>query len=200
MKTFDVHIEGVTPLLIHRFTEKAQQPDNTRAILIQPRDPRREAEELAYIDEEGHYYFSGFAIPAAMGSAGAAHKTTGSRRTLRFVVPSAVSMTSDTVTILQGEEPAASFEVDSRPVTIPSTKGKIMRHRPRWNKWNAAFNLQVDDQLLGPEMAHQLLTEAGLSYGIGDFRPQCRGPFGRFRVTRFEEVRDAGELWANDAA
>jgi hypothetical protein len=37
-------------------------------------------------------------------------------------------------------------------------------------------------------MAQQLLTEAGQSIGIGDFRPEKRGPFGTFRVIKFKET------------
>ena len=96
-------------------------------------------------------------------------------------------MTTDTVTILNGSGPAKDFEVDSRPVTIPATKGRIMRHRPRFDQWGAKFDLMVNDAQLAVETAHLLLTEAGQSIGIGDFRPEKRGPFGTFRVTAFDE-------------
>ena len=106
---------------------------------------------------------------------------------MKFIVPSAVRMNSDSVTILNGAGPAKEFEVDSRPVTIPATKGRIMRHRPRFDCWGAKFDLVVNDNLLGIDDAHRLLTEAGEYIGIGDFRPEKRGPFGCFRVTSFEE-------------
>ena len=34
----------------------------------------------------------------------------------------------------------------------------------------------------------KLLQEAGQSIGIGDFRPEKRGPFGTFRVVKFDEA------------
>lgn len=188
MKTISVIIEGISPLLIHRFGEDAESARPTRRIEATTRDPRTEATKAAYIAPDGTYYFSGAAIPACMGNAGASHKATGTRRTLRFVVPSAVAILDDAITILEGEEPAKNFEVDGRPVTIPATKGRIMRYRPRWNKWAASFDMLLDENLLSPEMAQQLLTEAGLSIGIGDFRPEKRGPFGRFRVTSWRET------------
>jgi hypothetical protein len=61
-----------------------------------------------------------------------------------------------------------------------------MRYRPRFNDWGARFVMHVDDELLSLEMAHQLLSEAGQSIGIGDFRPEKRGPFGRFRVVEWK--------------
>lgn len=186
MQTVQVEIRGVTPLLIHRFGEEAEQQKKSRRIEMKQRDPREEAQRNAYIATDGTYYFSAFAIPNAMGSAGANHKATGTRKTLRFVVPSAVRMAKDTVTILNGVGAAKTFEVDSRPVTIPATKGRILRHRPRFDVWGARFEFLLDDELLSADMAHQLLNEAGTSIGIGDFRPEKRGPFGTFRVVKFE--------------
>lgn len=189
MKTVQVDIRGMTPLLIHRFGESAEVGKATRRVIVdQERDPRAEAEKVAYINEDGTYYFNAFAIPGAMGSAGASHKMRGSRKSLKFVVPSAVAVETDRIVILNGSGPAKNFEVDARPVTIPATKGRIMRYRPRFNEWGATFRLRVNDDLLGIENAHQLLSEAGQTIGIGDFRPEKRGPFGTFRVTRFEEV------------
>lgn len=189
MKTIDVEIVGVTALLIHRFGEQAEAGEATRRIVVDTRDPRTEALSHAYVAPDGTFYFSAFSIPNSMSSAGSNHKLKGSRKTLRFVVPSAVMVTSDVITIMNGHGgPAENFEVDSRPVTIPSTKGRIMRHRPRFNQWSARFSLLLDDKQLSVDMASQLLTEAGLSIGIGDFRPEKRGPFGRFRVAKFEPV------------
>jgi len=191
MKTIEIEIRGITPLLIHRFGEQSEQAKKTRRIEVQNRDPREEATKNAYIARDGTYYFSAFAIPNAMGNAGTNHKATGTRKTLRFVVPSAIRMSSDTITILNAEGPAKGFEVDSRPVTIPATKGRVMRHRPRFDQWGARFTFVLDDELLSVDMTQQLLTEAGQSIGIGDFRPEKRGPFGTFRVTKFKEVSAA---------
>ena len=187
MKTIRVEIRGVTPLLIHRFNEQAEQGKATRKMITGSADPREEATKNAYIAKDGSYYFNAFSIPRSMSNAGANHKLKGSRKSLRFVVPSAVRMTTDAVTILNGKGPADHFEVDARPVTIPATKGRVMRYRPRFDQWGAEFTLQINDDLLAVETAHQLLNEAGLSIGIGDFRPEKAGPFGTFRVVLWEE-------------
>ena len=190
MKTIDVEIRGNTPLLIHKFAEQAEQGKATRRVMVDSTNPRDEATKNAYIAQDGTYYFNAFSIPATMANAGVNHKMRGSRKTLKFVVPSAVRMESDTVTILDTSgTPAKSFEVDGRPVTIPATKGRVMRYRPRFDQWGAKFRLILNDQMLSSEDAHRLLNEAGESIGIGDFRPEKRGPFGTFRVTKFEEMK-----------
>lgn len=190
MKSIEVEIRGVTPLLIHRFSEGVEQGKATRQIKVDTENPRDAARRVAYIATDGTFYFSAFCISSSMGNAGSNHKMRGSRKSLRFVVPSAIRMNTDAITIMNGEGPAKDFEVDSRPVTIPATKGRVMRHRPRFDQWGAVFTLTVNDDLLSVEMAHQLLNEAGLQFGIGDFRPEKRGPFGTFRVVRFEEIAD----------
>lgn len=186
MKTIEVEIRGTSPLLIHRFAETAEQAKATRRVQVDTVDPFEEAKKNAYIAQDGTYYFSAFAIPNAMAAAGSNHKMRGSRKTLRFIVPSAVRMQTDTVTVLNGAGPAQRFEVDARPVTIPATKGRIMRYRPRFDCWGARFSFLLNDMMLSVEDAHRLLSEAGEFVGIGDFRPEKRGPFGTFQVTHFE--------------
>lgn len=187
IKTVRVRIEGVTPLLVHRFGDQAEMSKSTRKIEATNTDPREEAKRAAYIAGDGTYYFSAFAVPRAMAASGANHKMRGTRKTLRFVVPSAVRVNTDTITILSGDGPAKLFEVDARPVTIPATKGRVMRYRPRFNQWAAEFEVEIDESQVSIETAHQLLAEAGRSIGIGDFRPEKSGPFGQFRVVRFEQ-------------
>lgn len=192
VKTVNVTITGISPLLIHRFTEQSQQQGTSRKTLVQSViDTREVALNGANRRPDGTHYINSFSIVNAMGSAGSNFKMKGSRKSVKFIVPSAVRIqTIDcTTTILVKGEPATdtSFEVDARPVTIPATKGRIMRYRPRYENWSMKFELGILDDLLDLPLAHQLLTDAGVQIGIGDFRPEKRGPFGTFRVTSWEE-------------
>jgi len=192
MKSVEVVCRGITALLIHRFGEAAETSGKTSKIMVSNYDPREEATKAAYINpEDKTFYLSAASIPGTMAGAGASHKMKGSRKSMRFIVPSAVLMMSDTITILDHDlKPHVDFEVDSRPVTIPATKGRVMRHRPRWNKWKIKFVFQIDDTLMSLDSAQQLLTEAGQSIGIGDFRPAKFGPFGRFLVESWKILED----------
>lgn len=126
-----------------------------------------------------------------MTNAGKNHKLKGSRSSVRYTVPAAVFMTSDILIICNGDgkTPAKDYEIDSRSVVNPSTKGRYMRHRPRFEKWSMNFTLRLTG-LLPEDFCHKLLNEAGEQQGIGDFRPNCRGPFGTFRVTRWENSKE----------
>lgn len=188
MKTITVEIRGMTALLTNRFTEEAEVRKTTRAAVVMERNPREEATKAAYINKDGTFYFPTTYILAAMTNAGSNHKMKGTRRTLRFVVPSAVRAVGETVTILNCDGPAKNFEVDARPVVIPATKGRIMRYRPRFEEWGAKFDLTYNEKILTAENIQMLLEEAGRDYGFGDFRPEKRGPYGTFRVVKFTEV------------
>lgn len=191
MKTINVGIEGVSPYLMCRFSDASSQEKKTRKVEVNDADPRSKALEVAYVNpDDGTFYFSSASITGSMANAGKNHKVKGTRGSLRFVVPGAVRPLEPGITILDlNGKPATTFEVDARPVTIPATKGRIMRYRPRFDKWAAKFDLVVNDDLISPSMVHQLMNEAGVSVGIGDFRPSKAGPFGTFRVIHFEELR-----------
>lgn len=192
MKRFNVKIEGDTSLLQHRFGEDAEANSgkSTRRVLIQDETPRQAAEKVCYRDAEGRFYFPGAAIGRLLREAGGAHKQRGSRKSLKYVVPAAVLVLHDAVIITNGDgKPAKDFEVDSRPVVIPSTKGRVMRHRPRFDKWGASFDIRINETVLPPDVVHHLLTEGGEQIGIGDYRPEKGGPFGTFRVVKWEEAK-----------
>lgn len=188
-QTFSAGIRGISPLLQHRFGEAAQQSGSSRTQLVEDLTPREAAERAVYRDEKG-FFFPGAAISRMLREAGSGHKMKGSRKSVKYIVPAAVIVEQDTIPILNGDgrSRAKDYEVDSRPVTIPATKGRIMRHRPRFDEWSADFSLIVDTEVLPDTLIHQLLAEGGSRIGIGDFRPEKGGPFGRFQITNWKKA------------
>jgi hypothetical protein len=86
-----------------------------------------------------------------------------------------------------GGEPA-EWEVDSRPIVNPSTKGRRLTHRPRFDRWRVTFTLEVDAAMFDPKFVRQLVDDAGTRIGLGDFRPDRKGPFGKFKVVRWDVI------------
>lgn len=188
IKTIEIQIVGVTPLLVHKFDESAEQSKSTRKVIQDHGTPREQAEKVVY--KNGDFYFPGTWIAGSITEAGGSHKLRGSRKSAKFVVPAAVRIGETEIYILNGDGKSRvkDFEVDSRPVTIPATKGRVMRHRPRFDCWSAKLTAKINVDLLPEDFVHQLFNEAGEQQGIGDFRPNKRGPFGTFRVTSWKEI------------
>ncbi len=79
------------------------------------------------------------------------------------------------------------WKVDTRPVRIPATGGRILAHRPMFDDWSLKFVVDLDVSILGPKLMRQIVDDSGKRIGLGDFRPQTKGPFGRFVVDRWSE-------------
>jgi hypothetical protein len=197
MKLVDVWIEGTNALLQHRFTEGAL--DSTRKafrrVQIVEETPRSIAERACYRDHDGQLYFPGAAIARLLREAGSAHKQRGSRRSLKYIVPAGISVVDDAISLFKKDRSTriTDFEVDARPVTIPATKGRVMRYRPRLDEWTARFHLRINEDVLSPTITRQLLSEGGQQLGIGDYRPERGGPFGTFAVVSWTEVEPAAK-------
>lgn len=189
IKTVEIEVTGVTALLVHKFDESNEQAKSTRKVIQDHGTPREQAEKVVYKSADG-FYFPGTWLAGSITEAGGNHKLRGSRKSAKFVVPAAVRIVESEISILNGDgkSKVKDFEVDSRPVTIPATKGRVMRHRPRFDCWSAKATVKINEDLLPEDFVHQLFNEAGEQQGIGDFRPNKRGPFGTFRVTSWQEI------------
>src|SRR5882672_2392732 len=186
----EVEIIGTSPMLQNRFSEEFGIEKGTRTIIQQRGTPREQADKIVYRDTENKFYFPGTWIVGSLRESASNHKLRGSRKSAKFIVPAAIRTLEVDIVVLNGDgSPIKNFEVDSRPVTIPATKGKIMKHRPRFDVWSAKFNLIINIEMLEESFVQQLITEAGQSQGIGDFRPNKCGPFGCFRVTSWKPIK-----------
>jgi len=185
-----VSIEGVTPLLMNRFTEEAEVKvsSGTSAIHLGNKGtPREQAAKKTYSDDKGNLYIPGPNIFACIIEAGKFHKAGKSKVTTKksSLIPAGMALL-EIICPLETKD----FEVDSRSVVIPATGGRIMAHRPRLDKWGLSFTLEVDDSMFAPELVRQIVDDAGRKVGLGDFRPDRKGPFGKFVVTGWNVEKD----------
>lgn len=82
------------------------------------------------------------------------------------------------------------YEIDVRRGVNKTTKGAQAIVRPRFDDWKFRVTMEIDesDANLTASKAKELFQKAGKMIGLADFRPTCRGPFGRFRVAEWKEV------------
>lgn len=183
----NVTIEGVSPLLMNRFTEAAElavSGGTSRVQVGKKGTPREQAEPKLYRDAKGQLFIPGPNIFSCLIAAGTFHKAGKSKVTTArtSLVPAGLAVLE--LACLLG---TSKWEVDSRSVVIPSTGGRIMCHRPRLDEWHTTFTLDLDTEMFAPKFARQLVDDAGKKIGLGDFRPQRKGPFGRFVVKQWTE-------------
>lgn len=75
-----------------------------------------------------------------------------------------------------------SWQVDTRSVRKPGSRERMICYRPRFDDWSLGFDLLVDRDLIDPDLVAAVIEAAGQRMGIGDFRAERGGPFGRFRI------------------
>lgn len=188
METVNVEISGRTPLLLRRFTDEAamQATDGNSAAIktSNGKTPRQQAEENLYLDEEGNICVPQPNMFRSLIDAGKFFKAGKSKVTTQksSLVPSAIELEGVTYRLEHDED----WTVDTRPVRIPATGGRILRHRPMFNDWKLRFVLRYDPKIMSKELVRDIVDAAGTRIGIGDFRPDCKGPYGKFVVTKWE--------------
>lgn len=78
-----------------------------------------------------------------------------------------------------------TWEVDIAQGRNPNGGEAVCIIRPRFDEWSFDLTLSVDQRQIGVAVIRDLVDIAGNRVGLGDFRPKCKGTFGRFSVTRW---------------
>lgn len=181
----DCTITGLSPLLIHAIPVGVLFPDATTAAVNsgEKKTPRQQAEGSLYVGVNGKPVVPAANVYKSIIEAGRFHKTGKRQITTRdqSLVPSGVWIEESEIEI-QSPEPWA---VHSKMVTNEATKSKVPSHRPRWDKWSLSFTLNVDTAEFAENLVRTLVNDAGRKIGIGSHRPERKGPFGRFSVTKW---------------
>ena len=75
---------------------------------------------------------------------------------------------------------SAGGYIDTRAVVVNNSR--LMRTRPVFPAWSVDFALMFDPTILQKDQLVSAAETAGRLVGIGDYRPNCGGHFGRFSV------------------
>lgn len=184
----EVTIEGVTPLICNKFTDEAAQKATNgsrgSAAASDRGTPREQAEPKLYIGLKGKPTIPQPNLLRCLVEGGRFHKAGKSQLTT-----ARSSMLYSCLAIDGAEfeiEHKEPWRVDTRAVVIPSTRGRILCHRPMFDDWRLTFTIVLDTHILSHKLLRQIIDDAGQRIGLGDFRPATKGPYGRFKVVSWE--------------
>ncbi len=182
LKTVKIKIKGTAPLLMHKFSMKAQKQiadkqqgkaKNKKA----PKDPKAEFEAAIYYmpGSKNKYGFPASAFKKAAISA------------CRYVdgvtmthAKGAFHVLSDLVEIKIKGKPI--MREDTVRIGGFGSKVTDLRYRPEFRNWKCELVIRYNTSAITPEQIAHLLNVAGFSIGIGDWRPEREGSFGMFEV------------------
>ena len=187
---FKIKWQGKTPLLCNRFTDEAQLKATSGigiASVGNMKTPYAQAEEKLYIGHDGKPMIPQPNVFRCIIDAGKFFKNGKSKVTTlsSSLIPACVEVEGIEFPIAHKEP----WEVDTRAVRIPSTGGRILCHRPKFNDWALSFEATLDTELMSKELFRDIIDSAGRRIGLGDFRPDRKGPFGKFVVVSWKESK-----------
>ena len=192
MGKIEVEIKGLSPLLMH--SPKAMLIESETKVKSAKKTISKddEAEQGAYRTSKGFLYVPSTAIKGAMLNACSFKKI--KKYSLKPFVAGGVIIPQEELDLLTYKnKPIRDYLIDSRTVVIPSTQGRILKHRPKIPEWKLCFTLEYDEKVIGNtkediEIIKEVLSDAGNRIGILDFRPQKSGSFGRFEITKWKVI------------
>jgi len=170
VKKLKATIQGKSPLLMHAY--KGAEPSD-----LKNRTPQEQAEFHTYRNSKTRELYLPVENLMRALIAGAAYSKGKGRASLQKTV--AAGLFIEELHIGLGTD---TFVVDTRGVVIPATRGRVERHRPRLDEWSGSFTVVYDEDLLSETNVKKILSDTGALVGLGDFRPERKGPYGRFSV------------------
>lgn len=189
MYTIDVKVVGDAPLMQHQFPMpeyKDMGKGGTKH--TGAKDYTEEWREYLYLTSDNQIYQPASHFEGAMVKSAVNFKITGKRgKTYKDLFRAAVFVHPEE--ILHGIKGPATLDTDGdaplyldlRPVVVQ--RSRVVRIRPTFSPgWKLEFEIEVLDDQIAPQLVQDILTHAGKTVGIGDFRPK----FGRFSIAHFE--------------
>jgi len=179
----DVPIEGITPVIVHKWSEKAKgimaeaQGGSKVRAKREPKVPQAEAEAALYRLPDGTPGFPATAFKAA--SVGAVRLFQGITMTATKAALFIHGEGPDQLVVLEGE-------MAMRQDTPRNATGVAdLRYRYAFWPWSTVLHVEYLPALIDEESAVRLI-DAGGNGGVGDWRPSApkssTGTFGRYRV------------------
>ena len=182
METFVLTIRGTKPLLMNNPTSMRPSDVTTTRADRKP-TPEDEAKAKAYWCD-GQLAFPANAVRSALLNASVGHKI--GRRSAKAVLAGAII---DVLSPSGGEwllltdhdgRPLTTYEIDLRRAVVQ--RNAVLRARPRLDQWQARVAIIYDPEFIQEKEIEIFVKRAGITVGIGDWRPEKNGTMGRFEI------------------
>ena len=176
IERFVIPIVGDSSLIMHKWSEKAKKEMLDKQMKVakggrEAKDPERDFQECIYYDTDGDYAFPSVAFKNAAVSA--CRFTDGTKMT---VARGAFHVEGEFVKV---ENSAPVPREDMVRVGMGTAD---IRYRAEFPNWKANIRVSYNKRALSREQIVNLFNLAGFGVGVGEWRPEKNGSFGRFHV------------------
>jgi hypothetical protein len=194
IKTVEIEVTGISPLVVNKWSNKSiiQIKEKQEHLQISPRkarNPKQECEDaIYYIDKAKTRY--GFKIMGFKRSMVEASTCVPEKKISKALVMRNITIADyllpDTPTMDLVEIKSSTPKMLTSNVTLGSGVGDL-RYRPIFKKWSATLPFEYNETIISKQQILQLLALAGHHVGVGEWRNDKGGIYGRFMVTNHLE-------------
>lgn len=196
LETVEINVIGTSALVVHAWSEKALR---AMADKQQKRAASARAAKVPFDDFAGSLYWlserpekpteadieaATFGFPSIAFKSAAVTACTSTGAITKVAARQAFHVVGEMVQII-GPPPAMREDVCRVGMGVAD-----LRYRGQFDPWGARVPVQINTAVISAEQVVNLFALAGFAVGVGEWRPERDGGFGRFRVAA------AGELEA----
>lgn len=176
IERFNIQVVGDSPLIMHKWSEKAKKEMLDKQMKVakgarEAKNPEQDFLDCIYHHPDGGYGFPSVAFKNAAVSA--CRFTDGTKMT---VARGAFHVEGEFVKI-EGGEPTPREDM----VRVGMGTADI-RYRAEFRHWEATIPVAYNKHTLSIAQIINLFNLAGFGVGVGEWRPERDGQFGRFHV------------------
>jgi len=191
MKIYEIKIKSLCAMLHHGSQavgmEKTTGKKKGGEALLGDSD---EWKKTIYFKESIGVYLPAMVFEACVVNAAKQFKVTG-RQTATKYVQGGLFCIDEFLPFFVDGKPIKTLDdprikIDVRTVKNPSTKGRNVRYRAKFDEWESKFRFMVTtDDYLRTDLLKEIVSYAGNFVGVDDYRPR----FGRFDVVSLKEAK-----------
>lgn len=175
--TIRIKIVGDSALICHAWSEKAKKQMRDKQMKVakgakEAKDPKRDYEDSLYPHPQGGYGFPAVGFKSSAVSA------------CRYVEDLKMTELRGALHIV-GDLVKIDGKPEMREDMVRIGMGTAdIRYRGQFPKWSAELIVQFNSRVLSAAQIVNLFNNAGFGVGVGEWRPERNGSFGRFHVDR----------------
>jgi|ERR1700680_2142272 len=190
MKTFVATLKSISPISFGRYyAQDTPKKDRESAADYEERTWR----ERLHVAEDGRVFIPAFAVKNTLDSAakylGKQIPGKGKNTFTKHFVSGLLVMDPVVLPIKKHEVKGEWRYVPADG--MPGGSKRVMKCFPVIPRWEGTVEIQVLDHIITLEVLEEHLVQAGQFIGVGSFRPQNRGIYGRFKLVSLKEQKRA---------
>lgn len=179
-ETLHVPIIGTTPLIVHRFSEKAKRQMldamQGRKSVKEPKDPEADYEATLYRFRDGGVGFPCIGFKAAtVGGARFYHGVTMTSLRQFMFFSGEMGLDNQQLVRLDGEH-------HMREDVVRVGRGTDLRYRAEFPQWSTVLKITYIPSSITRDSVLSLIDAGGLGVGVGEWRPEKDGDFGTYQI------------------